>query len=380
MARRQYKTPFAATGDVVSVPDAVQPDGSVSLQQGYGFDYQRDPDTDPLAKVFPRDVHNGILNEITASIGEIQQQGYPIWVTVGAPYPINSVVRHNDANWQSTIATNNDEPGVGAGATSWKNTNQTIPSGIVTGGIAGAFSNLKASATGLSALVTVTASALCLKNAANEPVVLNSLSVTPSLAVSGVNGLDSGVSAANTWYSVWVIWNGTTTAGLFSLSSVSPTMPAGYTHRARVGWVRSDSTGNKYPLAFLQFGRNVQYVVAAGTNVPVGRQMATGSAGNVSTPTWVAVAISNFVPTTAARIRGVLSPGSSTSSALICAPNNAYGGYGSAANPPPVAVNTSAGIIAANTPFDFAIESANIYWASAAAAGVLLVMGWEDNI
>lgn len=120
MARRQYKTPFAATGDVVSVPDAVQPDGSVSLQQGYGFDYQRDPDTDPLAKVFPRDVHNGILNEITASIGEIQQNGYAIWVVEGAPYPINAVVRHNDANWQSNIATNNDEPGVGAGATSWK--------------------------------------------------------------------------------------------------------------------------------------------------------------------------------------------------------------------------------------------------------------------
>ena len=119
MARRQYKTPFAATGDVVSVPDAVQPDGSVSLSQGFGFDYQRDPNTDPLAKVFPRDAHNGILNEITASIGEIQQQGYPIWVLAGAPYPINAVVRHTDKNWRSTIANNNDEPGVGAGTSSW---------------------------------------------------------------------------------------------------------------------------------------------------------------------------------------------------------------------------------------------------------------------
>lgn len=115
MARRQFKVPFAATGDVVSVPDAVQPDGSVSLQQGYGFDYQRDPDTDPLAKVFPRDVHNGILNEITASIGEIQQQGYPIWVAEGAPYPVNAVVRHSGANWRSTAGNNNTVPGT-AGA------------------------------------------------------------------------------------------------------------------------------------------------------------------------------------------------------------------------------------------------------------------------
>lgn len=120
MARRQFKIPFAATGDTESIPNETQPDGSVSMQQGYGYDYERDPQTDPLAKVFPRDVHNGILNEITASIGEIQQQGYPIWVTVGAPYPINAVVRHNGQNWQSNIATNNDEPGVGPGATSWK--------------------------------------------------------------------------------------------------------------------------------------------------------------------------------------------------------------------------------------------------------------------
>lgn len=115
MARRQFKIPFAATGDTVSIPETTQPDGSVSMQQGYGFDYQRDPQTDPLAKTFPRDVHNGLLNEITASIGEIQQNGYPIWVPEGAPYPINAVVRHNDQNWKSSIANNNEEPGVGSG-------------------------------------------------------------------------------------------------------------------------------------------------------------------------------------------------------------------------------------------------------------------------
>lgn len=119
MARRQFKIPFADTGDTVSIPETTQPDGSVSMQQGYGFDYQRDPQTDPLAKAFPRDVHNGLMNEITSSIGEIQQNGYPIWVAEGAPYPINTVVRHSDKNWRSNIANNSDEPGVGPGATSW---------------------------------------------------------------------------------------------------------------------------------------------------------------------------------------------------------------------------------------------------------------------
>lgn len=118
MARRQFKIPFAATGDTESIPNETQPDGSVSMQQGFGYDYERDPQSDPLAKVFPRDVHNGLLNEITASIGEIQQNGHPIWVAEGAPYPINAVVRHNDANWQSTVDNNNAEPSVGAAG--WK--------------------------------------------------------------------------------------------------------------------------------------------------------------------------------------------------------------------------------------------------------------------
>lgn len=122
MARRQFTVPFAATGDKVSVPDAPQPDGSVSLQEGYGFDYQRDPQTDPLAKVFPRDVHNGLLNEITASIGEIQQNGYPIWVAEGAPYPIRATVRHLGQNWVSLVDNNNAEPNNGPGwAPSYRN-------------------------------------------------------------------------------------------------------------------------------------------------------------------------------------------------------------------------------------------------------------------
>lgn len=112
MARRQYKIPFAATGDKASIPDAAQGDGSVSLATGYGFDYQRDLSGDPQAKPIPREAHNGILNEITASIGEIQQTGYPIWVVEGKPYPIKATVRHNDDVWVSNIANNNSVPGV----------------------------------------------------------------------------------------------------------------------------------------------------------------------------------------------------------------------------------------------------------------------------
>lgn len=117
MPRRDFsKVAFAATGDTNVIPTPTQPDGSISLQTGWGFDYQRDNGAgggtpDPLAKNIDREDMNGILNEITASIGEIQQNGFPVWVATAAPYPINAVVRHNDQLWRSTITNNNSTPG-----------------------------------------------------------------------------------------------------------------------------------------------------------------------------------------------------------------------------------------------------------------------------
>ena len=131
MPRRDFtKVPFAATGDVTSIPTAVQPDGSVSMTTGYGFDYQRDNGAgggtpDPLAKSIPRDATNGILNEITASIGEIQLNGLAIWAASAAPYPIHSMVRHNNTNWRSTVANNSAQPGV-APLANWIDTTAQI--------------------------------------------------------------------------------------------------------------------------------------------------------------------------------------------------------------------------------------------------------------
>lgn len=113
-----FKVPFADTGDKISPPDAIQPDGSVSYGLGYGFDYQRDTSLDsggapidPLAKVFPREQHNGILNDITTAIGEIQSGGLPVWQSIAGPYPINALVRFSGSNWRSTTANNTSQPG-----------------------------------------------------------------------------------------------------------------------------------------------------------------------------------------------------------------------------------------------------------------------------
>lgn len=113
-----FKVPFAATGDKTVVPIPTQPDGSVSWTQGYGFDYQRKLDgSDPLAKPFPRNQHNQILNDITTALGEIQVNGFALWSADGAPYPVNATVRHNGVNYVSRIDNNSVTPADGA---SWR--------------------------------------------------------------------------------------------------------------------------------------------------------------------------------------------------------------------------------------------------------------------
>ena len=113
-----FKVPFAATGDKTVVPIPTQPDGSVSWTQGYGFDYQRKLDgSDPLAKPFPRNQHNQILNDITTALGEIQVNGFALWSAEGAPYPVNATVRHNGVNYVSRIDNNSATPADGA---SWR--------------------------------------------------------------------------------------------------------------------------------------------------------------------------------------------------------------------------------------------------------------------
>lgn len=253
-----------------------------------------------------------------------------------------------------------------------------FPDSIRTSGIAGSFSNLKASATGLSSLVEITADSICLKNSSNEQIVLNAVSVTPSLAASGANGLDTGTSVASTWYGVWVIWNGTTISGLLSLSATSPTLPGGYTHKARVGWIRTDATANKYPLGFTQKGRKVQYKV--GGNVAEMPKLVSGIQGNPSTPTWVAVSLANYFPPTASEIFvSLYNQGAATQT--ILAPSNAYGAVNAATNMPMVNIsNSSANSNQNNFLARIIPESANIYYASNASVSHASALGWEDNL
>lgn len=244
----------------------------------------------------------------------------------------------------------------------------------------GEYRALKISATGTNASVTVTAAEIVLEDSANSYVTARALSATINTATTGANGLDAGSVAANTWYAVFAIAKADgTKAALASLSATAPTLPSGYTFAARVGWFRTDGTGNKYPLAFAQNGPRAKWLPTAGSNVTTPRQMASGTAGtgdysNITAA--AAVAVANFAPSTATEALVRLALDNSTGSAAA-AESTAY--QGSAGSYWPISINSEAGVGVA-LPAALPILGANIYWFSGAAGSLLFSEGWVDNI
>ncbi|GAB6127295.1 hypothetical protein [Humidesulfovibrio idahonensis] len=247
------------------------------------------------------------------------------------------------------------------------------PTVTASASIIGAARNLTMSATGLSALVSMTADELVLKSA-GVAKLCSGLALSASTAAAGAGGLDTGAIAASTWYAVFIIAKEDgTTALLLSLSATAPTMPLGYTYKARIGWIRTDGTANKYPLGFVQVGKLVHYRVAAGSNLAAMRQMISGAQGEVTTPTWIAVPVNNFVPATAIKIAVALINGGN--GYAVAAQNNSYGPMSSTTNPPPVTVNATTTNVVNK---DFILESTNLYYAANLAGGGLFCVGWED--
>ena len=83
----------------------------------------------------------------------------------------------------------------------------------------------------------ITADSVILESTTGVCLKASSVSLTLDCTTTGVNALDTGSLAAEKPYYVWIISNGSTTASVASLSGTSPTLPSGYTYKARVGAV-----------------------------------------------------------------------------------------------------------------------------------------------
>jgi hypothetical protein len=121
-----FGIPFGTSGDRATIPEASQPSGAVSYTQGFGPDYERNPDTDPAAKRVPRDETNEYVYQMTNAIKYLQLYGLPEWYAVdgsgvAVSYPLTARVRYNAGAgmqaWVSIVAANTATPG--SDATKW---------------------------------------------------------------------------------------------------------------------------------------------------------------------------------------------------------------------------------------------------------------------
>lgn len=246
--------------------------------------------------------------------------------------------------------------------------------------VAGGYRNLRLSADGASANVLITADQLVLDSVGSAgPLLTKSVNLTAVATASGANGLDTGALAASTWYSVWVISNGTTVASLLSLSATAPTMPSGYVYRRKIGWIITDSA-NKFPMAFLQHDTETQYVV--GVNPAVSRVAASGVQGSISVPTFVQISLSAFVPPEATFVMASLG-GVFNGTSAIAAPNAAYPKVSNPASntsPLHLSQSSSAGATHMGTTAKIMLESINLFYASSAQYSHLQILGWEISL
>jgi hypothetical protein len=124
-----FNTPFAISGDTVTIPQPVQVDGSISYTQGYGPDYQLTLGTTgalpPLRTEF-----NELMFNVTSAIQQLQQFGTPQFITaaqnLGVPYPyaLNAKVLQTDGNvYQSLTNSNTTTPP----SSSWINVSKMTP-------------------------------------------------------------------------------------------------------------------------------------------------------------------------------------------------------------------------------------------------------------
>jgi len=249
----------------------------------------------------------------------------------------------------------------------------------------GVFTKLKISTLGLSNYTsTITANSVTLATSTGLVYVAQGITLSPNINTSGANGLDTGTLSASTWYYVYAIYNPTTTtvAGIFSTSSTAPSLPSGYTYYARLGAVRTDTSGSKYLLQTLQFGRTVYYEPLSGSNMTTWPLLASGTMGtfNASTYSPVPVSLSTVQPPTASNAR-ILGSAPSGTNALAFS-SSYYAGVGGWTSSLPPQYNNFTYANADNASINGVIENSdgNVYFASNNSSHTLRCTGFEDNL
>ena len=212
--------------------------------------------------------------------------------------------------------------------------------------------------------ISCTAQSVTVVTADGVSFKFSSLSATINTLTTGLNGLDTGGLANNTWYSIFAISDGNTPGCIASLSSTTPTLPANYA-AVRIGEMKTDGAAAFYRSK--QTGNIFRWIVTAATNTAGIPQFYNNSAGNVAVPTWsaqgsVQAAVganpAALIPPTA-RTCTVVIGAQGSGQVVMVAPNTSYGPYTSQSNPPPLMIAATGAIFG-----DIVMESSSLYLAS----------------
>lgn len=132
------------------------------------------------------------------------------------------------------------------------------------GGFGGQYKNLVVTVSGVGYQGTITADRLIVESGDFKAKVLRNINVAFNGSNVGINGIDSSNMSSGNWYCLYVIYNPITDsiASLISLSATSPTLPAGYTEFAMVGYARVLTATTAFVQA-VQKGRLVRYGTAS---------------------------------------------------------------------------------------------------------------------
>jgi hypothetical protein len=235
--------------------------------------------------------------------------------------------------------------------------------------LAGAFTN--------GTTVTYTADGLALFNASGHQVHLASVSVAPAITTSGANGLDTGVEANSTWYFVWVIYNGSSVAGLLSLSDTLAglTLPGGYTFGRLVGVVYNEASGD-----FRDFRQRGNRWYWAGDNTNGYDLVFSDQTGQTSFG--ILGIAATIPPSRVTRVRGIMGGSVAGATTGMAVSPNSSGEYAA------IALGDSAGTTelmgwAGAWPFDIHwISGQSIYWRTSGTGAIyrLSISGFDMDI
>jgi len=167
--------------------------------------------------------------------------------------------------------------------------------------------------------VTLTAAFITIPNSSGNVVRFVAPSVTIDIALTGINGLDTGAEAANTWYYIYAISDGTNFRGLLSTNVSTPTLPAGYTYYWNLGSVRNNASSN-----FVSFNQRGSRVWTTPQNVFTAR---------AGTTAYTLESLSSFVPPTAISVSGVCGTSSDTTASYRFAADSSGTGSSAASCP-----------------------------------------------